>query len=52
MTDFVKIDRVHLCHGPTPLESMPRLSKTLGCNVFVKRDDCTGLAGGGNKTQN
>ncbi len=51
MTDFTEIDRVHLCHGPTPLESMPRLSKALGCNVFVKRDDCTGLAGGGNKTR-
>jgi len=51
MTDFSEIDRVHLCHGPTPLESMPRLSKALGCNVFVKRDDCTGLAGGGNKTR-
>lgn len=51
MTDFSKINRVHLCHGLTPLESMPRLSKTLGCNIFVKRDDCTGLAGGGNKTR-
>jgi D-cysteine desulfhydrase/L-cysteate sulfo-lyase len=51
MIDFGKIDRVHLCHAPTPLEAMPRLSETLGCNVFVKRDDCTGLAGGGNKTR-
>jgi L-cysteate sulfo-lyase len=51
MTDFEKIDRVHLCHGPTAIEAMPRLSETLGCNLFVKRDDCTGLAGGGNKTR-
>lgn len=51
MFDFAKIDRVSLCHAPTPLEAMPRLSKALGCNIFVKRDDCTGLAGGGNKTR-
>ena len=51
MTNFAKFDRVNLCHAPTPLETMPRLSKALGCNIFVKRDDCTGLAGGGNKTR-
>jgi L-cysteate sulfo-lyase len=31
---------------------MPRLSKHLGGpNIYVKRDDCTGLASGGNKTR-
>lgn len=31
---------------------MPRLSKALGGpNIYVKRDDCTGLATGGNKTR-
>jgi L-cysteate sulfo-lyase len=31
---------------------MPRLSKQLGGpNIYVKRDDCTGLASGGNKTR-
>ncbi|MEZ5593135.1 MAG: hypothetical protein R3F53_21475 [Gammaproteobacteria bacterium] len=30
---------------------MPNLSKLLGGpNLFIKRDDCTGLASGGNKT--
>ena len=44
--------RVSLCHRPTPLEAMPRLSEHLGGPaLFVKRDDCTGLAGGGNKTR-
>jgi len=38
-------------HSPTPLESMSGLSLTLGYKLFVKRDDCTGLAGGGNKTR-
>lgn len=43
--------RVSLSHTPTPLEKLPRLSAYLGCNIWVKRDDCTGLAGGGNKTR-
>ena len=44
--------RVPLCHGPTAIESMPRLSAALGGpNLFIKRDDCTGLATGGNKTR-
>lgn len=44
--------RVSLAHLPTPLELMPRLSKDLGGpNIYVKRDDCTGLATGGNKTR-
>jgi len=37
---------------PTPLEHLPRLSEHLGGpNIYVKRDDCTGLASGGNKTR-
>jgi L-cysteate sulfo-lyase len=37
---------------PTPLEPMPRLSEHLGGpRLWVKRDDCTGLALGGNKTR-
>jgi L-cysteate sulfo-lyase len=44
--------RVHLCHQPTALEEMPRLSKALkGPRLWIKRDDCTGLATGGNKTR-
>jgi L-cysteate sulfo-lyase len=43
---------VSLGHFPTPLEYMPRLSKHLGGpDLWVKRDDCTGLATGGNKTR-
>ncbi|MFT5506010.1 MAG: L-cysteate sulfo-lyase, partial [Gammaproteobacteria bacterium] len=29
----------------------PRLSQVLGCELYFKRDDCTGLASGGNKTR-
>jgi L-cysteate sulfo-lyase len=47
-----KFPRVSLAHLPTPLELLPRLSEHLGGpNIYVKRDDCTGLASGGNKTR-
>ena len=43
---------VPLCHQPTPLEFMPRMSESLGGpRLWIKRDDCTGLATGGNKTR-
>ena len=46
------LPRFKLGHWPTPLEPLPRLSKELGGpNIWVKRDDCTGLAFGGNKTR-
>ena len=44
--------RVRITHGPTPLEFMPRLTQALGGpNLYIKRDDCTGLGTGGNKTR-
>lgn len=44
--------RVRITHGPTPLEFMPRLTQALGGpNLYIKRDDCTGLGSGGNKTR-
>ncbi len=44
--------RLRLAHLPTPLEPLERLSRELGGpRLWVKRDDCTGLAGGGNKTR-
>ncbi len=47
-----RFPRVHLAHLPTALEPMTRLSEHLGGpNLWIKRDDCTGLAGGGNKTR-
>jgi L-cysteate sulfo-lyase len=45
--------RVDLCHKPTRLEPMNRLADHLGGpRLYVKRDDCTGLAIGGNKSRN
>ena len=50
--DFDQFARVALCHQPTPIEPMVRLSEHLGGpSLFIKRDDCTGLATGGNKTR-
>lgn len=51
MNIFENLNRVNICHQPTPIEVMPRLSEQLGVNLYIKRDDCTGLAGGGNKTR-
>ncbi|MEM7358350.1 MAG: D-cysteine desulfhydrase [Pseudomonadota bacterium] len=49
LADFPRIELAHL---PTPLQPMSALSKHLGGpDIYVKRDDCTGLAGGGNKTR-
>src|SRR6185437_2171927 len=46
------LPRIHLAHLPTPLEDAQILSATLrGPHIFIKRDDCTGLAFGGNKTR-
>ena len=42
------LPRARLVHAPTPLEAMPNLTASLGgAQLFVKRDDCTGLAFGG-----
>ena len=50
--DLKNFNRVDLCHQPTPLEEMPRLSAALdGPKFWIKRDDCSGLATGGNKTR-
>ena len=44
--------RFPLAHLPTPIEPMKRLSESLGGpDLWIKRDDQTGLATGGNKTR-
>ncbi len=49
---LARFPRVTLGHLPTPIEPMDRLSEMLGGPRFwVKRDDCTGLSSGGNKTR-
>jgi L-cysteate sulfo-lyase len=50
--DLGKFPRIRLGQFPTPLEPMTRLSAALsGPRLWIKRDDCTGLSTGGNKTR-
>ena len=52
MTMLEKFQRIKLGHFPTPIEHLKNITKYLGGpNIFIKRDDCTGLAAGGNKTR-
>lgn len=49
---FDDLPRIVLTHEPTALEALGGLRQQLGGpRIWVKRDDCTGLAGGGNKTR-
>ncbi|AFI89807.1 D-cysteine desulfhydrase [Pectobacterium parmentieri] len=49
---LARFPRLSLGHFPTPLEALPNLSAYLGGpTVYIKRDDATGLATGGNKTR-
>jgi len=43
--------RAAIGHLPTPLEALPNLGRELGLELFVKRDDCTGIGFGGNKVR-
>jgi L-cysteate sulfo-lyase len=46
------LPRVELAHLPTPLDRSPRAAAALNIgNLYVKREDCTGLAFGGNKVR-
>lgn len=52
MKNLAEFPRAALAHRPTPLELMPNVSADLrGPEVWVKRDDCTGLGMGGNKAR-
>ena len=49
---LARFPRTFLAHLPTPLEPLARLSQELGGpEIWIKRDDCTGLSTGGNKTR-
>jgi len=55
--NLARFPRVRLGHLPTPIEPMERLTRHLagpggkGPKLWIKRDDCTGLSTGGNKTR-
>ena len=48
---IARFPRVRLGHAPTPLDPAPNLGAVLGIDLWIKRDDCTGLAFGGNKVR-
>jgi D-cysteine desulfhydrase family pyridoxal phosphate-dependent enzyme len=48
----INLPRVPLAHLPTAIEPLERISAELGGpSIWIKRDDATGLAFGGNKTR-
>jgi L-cysteate sulfo-lyase len=50
--DIARFPRIRLGHLPTPLEPLENLTRLLGGpRLWIKRDDCTGLSSGGNKTR-
>lgn len=51
-TRIESIPRLRLVPLPTPIYPTARLSHELGIELFVKRDDLTGAAFGGNKARN
>lgn len=44
-------DKIPLGILPTPIQKLHNISRELGTNIFVKRDDMTGIALGGNKVR-
>ena len=51
LAGIARFPRVRLGHAPTPIDSAPNLGAALGIDLRIKRDDCTGLAFGGNKVR-
>ena len=51
LAGIARFPRVRLGHAPTPIDPAPNLGAALGIDLWVKRDDCTGLAFGGNKVR-
>jgi len=52
MSRLDKIPRIPLASLPTPLDEAKRLAEKIGlAKLYIKRDDLTGLAGGGNKAR-
>lgn len=51
MTGLLSLPRVGLATTPTPLQAAPRLSAAVGVEIWLKRDDLTGVGLGGNKVR-
>ena len=46
---LLNYEKENFLHLPTPVEYLPSISKDLGIELYIKRDDLTPLAMGGNK---
>ena len=51
LVGIARFPRAWLGHAPTPIDPTPNLGAALGIDLWIKRDDCTGLAFGGNKVR-
>lgn len=51
MKHINRFDRINFAVLPTPMYKLENISKKYGCNVYIKRDDMTGVALGGNKVR-
>ena len=51
LVGIARFPRARLGHAPTPIDPAPNLGAALGTDLWIKRDDCTGLAFGGNKVR-
>ena len=51
LAGIARFPRVRLGHAPTPIDPAPNLGAALGIDLWIKREDCTGLALGGNKVR-
>ena len=51
LAGIARFPRARLGHAPTPLDPAPYLGAALGIDLWIKRDDCTGFALGGNKVR-
>ena len=51
LAGMARFPRARLGHAPTPIDLAPNLGGAFGIDLCIKRDDCTGLAFGGNKVR-
>ena len=51
LAGIARFPRVRPGHAPTPIDPAQNLGAALGIDLRIKRDDCTGLAFGGNKVR-
>ena len=51
MKQLSEFPRVHLGILPTPLQKLENLSRMFGKEIYLKRDDMTGVSLGGNKVR-